>query len=386
MMRLARRAGVINFSHGSPPTDFFPIAQLRDAINTVLDRDGASALTYEASEGYMPLRAAVRDYVSALGIRCTAEHVLITGGAQQAIDLVVQALVTEGQSIVTTNPTYVGLIDIARARRIPVYGVPMDDDGIRLDMLENYLIDQHPRLLYIQPSFQNPTGNIMPMHRRRQLLNLANEYKLLLLEDSVYHEFRYEGDPHPPLKAIDEYGSVIHVSGFTKVLLPGMRIGYVIAQNQHLERIVRVKLAADISTPSLNQRAIYLMLQRGILAQQIERNNRELKRRRNAALEAARLYLPQGTVWNVPQGGLYLWIRLPSDGPTAAELFVAALQRDVAFAIGNIFYTNGCGNHRLRLNFGMQRPEMIHEGFRRIGEAWRSLAHEYDDFQKAPLL
>lgn len=386
MMRLARRAGVINFSHGSPPTDFFPIAQLRDAVNTVLDRDGASALAYEASEGYMPLRAAVRDYVSALGIRCTAEHVLITGGTQQAIDLVVQALVTEGQSIVTTNPTYVGLIDIARARRIPVYGVPMDDDGIRLDMLENYILDQHPRMLYIQPSFQNPTGNIMPMHRRRQLLNLANEYKLLLLEDSVYHEFRYEGEPHPPLKAIDEYGSVIHVSGFTKVLLPGMRIGYLIAQNQHLERIVRVKLAADISTPSLNQRAIYLMLQRGILAQQIERNNRELKRRRNAALEAARLYLPQGSVWNVPQGGLYLWVRLPSDGPTAAELFVAALQRDVAFAIGNIFYTNGCGNHRMRLNFGMQRPEMIHEGFRRIGEAWRSLAHEYDDFQKAPLL
>ena len=215
---------------------------------------------------------------------------------------------------------------------------------------------------------------------------LLLQHTMLLLEDSVYHEFRYEGEPHPPLKALEEYGSVIHVSGFTKVLLPGMRIGYVIAQNQHLERIVRVKLAADISTPSLNQRAIYLMLQRGILAQQIERNNRELKRRRNAAMEAARLYFPQGTVWNVPQGGLYLWVRLPSDGPTSAELFVASLQRDVAFAIGNIFYTNGCGNHRLRLNFGMQKPEMIHEGFRRIGEAWRSLAHEYDEFQKAPLL
>lgn len=379
MMRLARRPGVINFSHGSPPMEFFPMSALRSALNAVLDRDGASALGYEVAEGYMPLRATVRDYVSALGIRCSAENVLITGGAQQAIDMVIQALVAEGQTIVTTNPTYLGLIDIARTRRIHVHGIPMDEEGIRLDHLENFLVEHPARLLYIQPTFQNPTGNVMPMHRRRQLLNLVDEYGVTVVEDGIYHEFRFEGESLLPLKAIDEHGSVIHVSAFTKMLLPGMRIGYIITSGSHLERLVRVKLAADIATSGLNQRAIHLMLQRGVLAQALERNNRELRRRRDSAMSAAERHFPVGTTWSEPEGGLYLWIKLPRHGPTAAQLFVAALQRDVSFAIGNVFYTDGCGTHRLRLNYGLQRPEMIEEGFRRIGEAWRSLAVTDDE-------
>jgi DNA-binding transcriptional MocR family regulator len=378
MMRLARRPGVINFSHGSPPMEFFPMGQLRDAINTVLDRDGAAALTYESAEGYAPLRATVRDYVSALGIRCSAEHVLITGGAQQGMDLVIQALTHEGQSIATSNPTYLGIVDAARMRRIGIQGVPMDEDGIRLDMLENIILEHHPRLVYVQPTFQNPTGNVMPMHRRRQLLTLAEEYGITLVEDAVYHEFRFEGDPLPPLKALDERGIVIHISAFTKIMLPGMRIGYIIASPTQLERLVRVKLAADISTSGLNQRAIHLMLQRGVLAHQLERNNRELKRRRDAAIAAAQRHFPIGTTWAVPQGGLYLWVKLPRHGPNAAELFIAALQKDVSFTIGNVFYTDHCGSYRLRLNYGLQRPDVIEEGFRRIGEAWRMLA-AHDD-------
>ncbi|MCU0511287.1 MAG: PLP-dependent aminotransferase family protein [Anaerolineae bacterium] len=389
MMRLARRPGVINFSHGSPPMEFFPMSALRSALNTVLDRDGASALTYELAEGYTPLRNTVRDYVSALGIRCSADEVLITGGAQQAIDLVMQALVGEGQTIVTTNPTYLGVIDIARTRRLHIEGIPMDDDGIRLDHLENFLVDHAARLIYVQPSFQNPTGNIMPMHRRRQLLNLAHEYGVTVVEDGTYHEFRFEGESLLPLKAIDEHHNVIHISGFTKMLLPGMRIGYIISGNHYLERLVRVKLAADISTSGLNQRAIHLMIQRGVLAQALERNNRELQRRRDAALAAAKQYFPAGTTWTVPQGGLYLWARLPRHGPGAAELYVAALQRQVSFAIGSVFFTDGCGSHRMRLNYGLQRPELIEEGFRRIGETWHSLMDtegDYDHAEKAQVL
>lgn len=391
MMRLARRPGVINFSYGAPPTEFFPIAQLREAINNVLERDGAGALSYEAPEGYAPLRAAVRDYVSALGIRCSAENVLITGGAQQALDLVVQALVSEGQTIVTSNPTFLGIIDIARARRIQTYGIPVDEDGIRLDMLENYLLENKPRLIYVQPTFQNPTGEVMPLHRRRQLLNMACDYHIPIVEDGVYQELRFEGDSLPPLRALDTNNLVLHVSAFTKMMLPGMRIGYVIANGTHFERLVRVKLAADISTSGLNQRAIHLLLERGVLAQQLVRNNRELLRRRNTAIAAAKRHFPPGTVWNMPKGGLYLWVKLPRSGPTAAELFVAALQKDVAFAIGNVFFTNNCGSYRMRINYGLQRSENIEEGFRRIGEAWHTLAdayrdeYEYDDVEKAAL-
>ncbi|MDX2163004.1 MAG: PLP-dependent aminotransferase family protein [bacterium] len=386
MMRLARKPGVINFSHGVPPSEFFPVFHLRDAINTVLERDGARALGYEQPEGYAPLRATVRDYVSALGIQCSPDHVLITGGTQQALDLIVQALLGEGDLLLTENPTYLGMLDIARTRRVQVMGLPMDDDGIRLDMLENIVLEMHPRLLYVMPTFQNPTGRIMPIHRRRQLLNLANEYNLTLLEDSVYHEFRYEGDATPPLKALDENGIVIHASGFTKNLLPGMRIGYVIANGTHYERLVRVKQSADISTPGLNQRTIHLMLERGVLAKQLERNNREIRRRRDVALECAARYLPPGSKWNTPQGGLYLWIDLPKSGPTASELYVSAIQMGVAYGIGNVFHTDNSGSHQIRINFGAQKPTDIEEGFKRLGRAWRELAYDYADLEKAHLL
>ncbi len=386
MMRLARKPGVISFSQGAPPKEFFPVYYLKDAINTVLDRDGTDALAYEATEGYKPLRTAVRDYVSALGIMCSTDNVLITGGAQQGIDLVVQSLVSEGETIVTSNPTYLGMIDIARARRVQLHGIPMDEHGIKLDALEHYIIDHQPRLIYIMPTFHNPTGNVMPLHRRRQLLNIANEYKIPVVEDGVYHELRFEGESLPPLKALDESGIVIHVSGFTKNLLPGMRVGYIITNNQHYERLVRVKHAADISTPGLNQRAIHMLLERGVMTSQLERNNRELKRRRDAALESAQKFLPPGTYWNHPEGGLYLWAELPKMGPTATELYVSAIQQGVAYAIGTVFYTNNCGRHRMRLNYAAHPPETTAEGFRRLGRAWRDLAADYADIEKPPLL
>ena len=386
MMRLARKPGVISFSGGSPPSEFFPFMSLRDAINVVLDRDGAKALGYEVPEGYGPLRNAVRDYVSALGIQCSPNDILITGGTQQALDLVIQALLGEGETIVTENPTYIGMVDIARTRRVQIHGIPTDKDGIRLDHLENYVIDHQPKLIYVMPSFQNPTGHVMPLHRRRQLINLANDYGIPILEDAVYHEFRIEGENLPPLKALDDTGIVIHASGFTKMLLPGIRIGYVINNAGHYQRFVRVKQAADISTPGLNQRAIHLMLEMGSFSGQLERNNQELMRRRDAAVEAAERYFPPGTHWQIPEGGLFMWAKLPRSGPTAAELYISAIQQGVAYAIGNIFFTNGGGSYRIRLNYASHPPEIIEKGFRRLGRAWRELACDYADIEKSPLL
>ncbi|RMF82881.1 MAG: PLP-dependent aminotransferase family protein [Chloroflexi bacterium] len=386
MMHMARKPGVISFAGGAPPKDFFPVTHLREAINAVMERDGAQALAYEMPEGYGPLRVAVRDYVSALGIRTHADNVLITGGTQQGIDLVIQSLLSEGDTLVTENPTYLGVIDIARTRRIQLHGISSSNEGIRLDMLENYILDHHPKLIYVMPSYQNPTGSIMPLHRRRQLLNLANDHKIPILEDAVYHEVRFEGEQQPPLKALDDTGIVIHVSGFTKILLPGMRIGYLIADSPHYERLVRVKQAADIATPGLNQRAIHWILERGVIAQYLERNNNEFKRRRDAALEAADKYFPPGSCWNVPQGGLYLWIALPKTGPTAAELYITAVQHGVAYAIGNVFYTDNCGSYRMRINYGAHPPAEIEKGFRALGRAWRELAADYAEMDKAPLL
>lgn len=386
MMRLARRPGVIDFSGGAPPSEFFPVRYLQDAINQVIERDGAEALAYEAPEGYGPLRAAVRDYVRAIGIHCRVEDVLITGGAQQAIDLALQSLMRAGETLVTADPTYLGIIDIAEARRVQIHGVPIDEDGIRIDALENALNHLRPRLIYVMPSYQNPTGHLMPLHRRRQLARLAARHRIPILEDEVYREFRYDGDELPPLKALDESGVVIHTNAFTKVLLPGIRIGYLVAAGQYQERLARVKQAADISTPGLNQRAIHLLLERGVLAKQLERNRLELRRRRVAALAAAQRYLPAGSRWTAPGGGLFLWVELPAAGPSAAETFIASIGRDAAFAIGGLFYTGEGGGQAMRLNFGIHQPEVIEEGFRRIGAAWTALVDEYGDVERRTVL
>ncbi len=373
MLRTDRREGIIDFSGGTPPTEFFPVRYLQDAINQVIDRDGADALSYEVAEGYQPLRIAVRDYVRAIGIRCRHQDVLITGGAQQAIDLVVQSLMKPGETLLTADPTYLGIIDIAQARRVRIHGSPVDDQGIRIDALEQACRDLQPRLIYVMPSYQNPTGHLMPLHRRRQLARLAADLRIPILEDEVYREFRFDGEALPPLKALDESGVVIHTNAFTKVLLPGVRIGYLVADGAWHERLVRVKQAADISTSGLNQRAIHLLLERGVLGKQLERNRLELRRRRGAALAAARRHFPADANWFSPRGGLYLWVELPADGPSAADTLHAALEQGAAFAPGDQFSTRGRHKQALRLNFGLHPPALIEAGFLRIGEAWRSL-------------
>lgn len=386
MMRLARKPGVINFGHGAPPKEFFPVRHLRDAINHVIERDGADALSYEVPEGYLPLRVAVRDYVRAIGIECRHDNVLITGGAQQAIDLVLQSLMRDGETLLTASPTYLGIMDIAGARRVRIQGLPIDEDGMRIDALARALEFHRPRLIYVMPSFQNPTGHLMPMYRRRQLLRLASDHGIPILEDEVYREFRFDGESLPPLKALDDSGIVMHANAFTKMLLPGMRIGYLIADGPYYERLVRIKQAADISTSGLNQRAIHLLLERGLLAKLLERNRQELRRRRDAALVAAEAHLPPGSAWYPPQGGLYLWVELPAGGPSAAETFISAIQRDVAFAIGSMFYTGDGGSHAMRLNYGIHKPDVIIEGFRRIGAAWAALVADYGAVERSALL
>ena len=386
MYRLAQQPGIIAFSGGAPAEEFLPVQAIRQSINAVLDRDGAAAVAYEETEGYPPLRQAVSDYVASLGIVSQPDQVLITGGCQQALDLAIQALLTEGDVLLTTNPTYLGILDIARIRRVNVIGVPMDNEGIRLDQLEAAIQAHHPRLIYLAPTHHNPTGTVMPIHRRRQLLEIAARANVPIIEDGVYHELSYGAEPPPPLKALDEQGVVLYASGFSKIVLPGTRIGYVIAEGPTWERILRVKQAADVCTPGLNQRAMHHYLQTGALVGHLERVRRACRDRRDVALAAAERYLPAGTRWSEPPGGLYLWLELPHQGPTAAELYVSAIQHGVAFAIGSMFFTDGTGAYYIRLNFAAQPPEQIEIGMQRLGQAWRTLAGHFATLSGPPIL
>jgi GntR family transcriptional regulator/MocR family aminotransferase len=375
--RLARQPGVIAFSGGIPPEEFLPVEALRHALNLVLDRDGAAAITYEETEGYPPLRACVSDYVTSLGIHCHPDDVLITGGAQQALDLVVQTMLSEGETMITSNPTYLGILDIAHVRRVIPIGIPIDAQGMRLDMLENAIEEHRPGLIYTTPTYHNPTGTVMPLHRRRQLLAIAKKYNVPILEDGVYHELSYHDTPPPPLKALDEDGLVLYASGYSKILLPGTRTGYLIVDGNMRDRLVRYKQAADVCTPGLNQRAMHVYLASGALSGHLNRVRHELRARCDAAIAAAKRFLPPGSQWNEPSGGLYLWVQLPEEGPTAAELYVTAIQHGVAYAIGTLFHTDGGGSRHLRMNFATYSPTKIQDGFRRLGQAWEAWQENY---------
>lgn len=373
LLALADRPGVINFGHGTPANEFLPVSLMRDAINAVLARDGGAAIAYEVSEGYPPLRDLVARRVASLGIQVSAAEVLITGGCQQALDLAVQGLLKPGDVLLTANPTYAGMLDIAHARGVTVVGVPVDQDGMQTERMEDLILQHRPRLMYIAPTYQNPTGTVMPNHRRRYVLELAARYRLPVLEDGVYEDLHYSGEMPPPLKALDETGLVLYASSFSKVLLPGMRIGYLIVGEGLGQRLARVKRAADICTPALNQRAVHLTLESGQLNEHIARAQAACRARRDAMLVALTRYLPEAH-WQTPAGGLYLWAGLPHDGPTATELYLHALRGGVAFAMGPLFYTDGEGAFHLRLNIAAYAPPQIEEGIRRLGKAWRELA------------
>lgn len=361
---------VIAFSGGAPAEEFLPVALIRQAYNAVLERDGAAAVAYEDTEGYPPLREAIAEYCRGFGIQSRMENILITGGCQQALDMAIQALMGEGDVMITTNPTYLGMLDLARVRRVQVIGVPVDDDGIRVDLLEETLIRTRARLIYIAPTFHNPTGTVMSIHRRRRLLQLAHEFEVPILEDGVYHELNYGNEPPPPLKALDEHGIVLHASGFSKVVLPGVRIGYLIGEGPAWERVLRVKRAADICTPGLNQRAMHYFLKTGALAGHLDRVRRVCRERRDFMMHALKRYMPPGARWQKPQGGMYAWVELPHEGPTAATLYNNAVLQGVTFAMGPMFYTDGGGAYCIRLNFASHSPDKIDEGVRRLRAAW----------------
>jgi DNA-binding transcriptional MocR family regulator len=265
------------------------------------------------------------------------------------------------------------MLDIAHARGIAVVGVPVDGEGMQTDRLEDLILQHRPRLIYVAPTYHNPTGTVMPTHRRRHILELAGRYRLPVLEDGVYEDLHYSGEIPPPLKALDETDLVLYASSFSKVLLPGMRIGYVVVGEGLGQRLARVKRAADICTPALNQRAVHLTLESGQLNEHIFRAQVACRERRDAMLVALSKHLPEAH-WQTPTGGLYLWVSLPHDGPTATELYLHALRAGVAFAMGPLFYTSDEGAYHLRLNIAAYAPPHIDEGIERLGAAWRELA------------
>jgi GntR family transcriptional regulator/MocR family aminotransferase len=368
---VSRQTDWIALDGGACDPRLFPMDEFRRMLGHVMRRDGSAALEYGEISGFGPLRATLAQVLASQGIQTSADSILITAGSQQALSLVTQLLLPPGGSVVVERPTYAGALDVFRARGATIHTVGVDEDGMDMAELEQILTAHAPGLIYTIPNFHNPTGACLSGQRRRQLISLAGRHDVPILEDDYVGDIRYEGRGQPTLKSLDPDGRVIYVSTFSKMLIPGLRVGFVVADGPVHHYLVCSKRCHDLATSNLIQRALRDYVSVGRYHAHLQRSCTVYRRRRDAMLAALERHLPPGTTWLRPRGGLFIWVNLPQ-GMRASELLPRACETGVVFAPGGNFYLDpGAGEGCMRLNFASNSEDVIEEGIRRLGRAMR---------------
>jgi 2-aminoadipate transaminase len=377
LLKLTQDPEIISFAGGLPAPEVFPVAEIEAAARRVLAEHATSALQYGATEGYLPLRELLVRHMARYGIEVGPANVLITSGAQQALDLVGKLFVNSGDHVLTEEPTYVGALQAFTAYQAQYLTVPIDDEGMCTDRLEEAL-RAGPKFLYVLPNFQNPGGVTLSLERRWRLVELASRHGTPIIEDDPYGQLRYEGRHLPPLVQIDAEhhgsarrgrsyrGGVIYLGSLSKTLAPGLRVGWVVAPEEVVARLVQMKQGIDLHTSTFSQMVAYEVARGGFLDRHVRLVRQTYGARRDAMLAALERCFPPGVRWTHPQGGLFLWATLP-EGFDTSELLKEALKEKVAFVPGTAFHPNGGGRNTMRLNFSYSRPEVIAEGIRRLG-------------------
>jgi 2-aminoadipate transaminase len=375
ILKLTQAPDIISFAGGLPAPEAFPLEAIREACDFVLSEVGPQALQYFPTEGVIPLRELICDLSAQQGMKVAVDNVLITSGSQQALDLLGKVFINRGDHILVESPSYLGAIQAFNAYGAEYIAVPFDDEGMRADALEEAL-RASPKFIYIVPTFQNPTGVTMSLERRKQVVELADNFGVPIIEDDPYSKLRYEGEHIPTVLALDsqyrgecdEYcGNVIYLSTFSKTLAPGMRMAWVTAPVEVIRKMVQCKQGADLHSPTFNQFVAYQAAKNGFLDQYIEKIRAIYGERRKVMLAALEEHFPPSVNWTHPEGGMFLWATLP-EGIDAGEILEKAVERKVAFVPGGPFHPNGGGENTMRLNFSNAQPEMIREGIARLGQ------------------
>ena len=375
VLALTERHDVISLQAGLPAAELLPLDDLRRVQEEILVRKGPEALLHSPTEGVTAFREAICRHMVPRGIRSSPEEVLVTSGSQQGLDLVARTLLSPGDVVVVEEPSYFGALEAFRSARVRLLGVPADGDGMRTDLLEALLARQRPRLVYTLPTFQNPSGSVLSLERRRHLLELAWRHQVPVLEDDTYSDLRYEGSALPSLKALDPFGHVIHLSSFSKVLFPGLRLGWIAAPRPLVRQLALVKQTVDLHSGTLGQWIVEGFLSSGLFAAHLERTRAAYRRRRDVLLEALAAEAVAGLAWNRPEGGFYVWCRLPGDVHPGALLAHAASER-VAYLPGAASYVEDPPGSSIRLNFTFAPEDDLREGARRLGRALRAAQAE----------
>jgi 2-aminoadipate transaminase len=374
ILKLTQQPGVISFAGGLPASEFFPLEEIEEACSAIIRQEGAQALQYTVTEGHPPLKAYLAAKMSEHGAPVTPDNILVVSGSQQGLDLIGKLFLDAGDTVIVSRPTYLGAIQAWNAYEARYQTVPLDDDGMVVDEIEQAYeralaeTGSPPKFVYVLPNFQNPAGTSLSPERRLRLAEIATRLNLPVVEDDPYGQLRYEGEGLSPIYAtVPE--CTIHLSTFSKTLTPGLRLGWIICDEALIRRFVQAKQGCDLHTGTLAQYIAGDICQRGLLEPHVERLREVYRERRDTMLDALAEFWPEGCSWTRPRGGLFLWARVPESIDTT-EFLKIALEEKVAFVPGVNFYAHRDGGHNcMRLNFSYCSTDVIVEGIRRLGVA-----------------
>lgn len=375
LLKITERPDFISFGGGLPAPEVFPLEAVKAASDKVLREHGARALQYSTTEGFTPLRRWLAEALSRDNLSLTQDNIIITSGSQQGLDLVGKLLVDDGDRVVVESPTYLATLQCWRTYGARFVSVPSDEDGMVTTGL-GPLLASRPKVVYCVPNFQNPRGVTMSVSRRRELIDLCQAFPVPLVEDDPYHALRFEGAQLPSLMELDATagepyeGCVVGLGSFSKVLAPGLRVGWIAAPRVVIEKLTLIKQGTDLHTATFNQMVVHELVASGTMAAHRQVIVDEYRRRRDAMLAAMAEHFPEGVHWTRPAGGMFLWVTLP-EGVNARHVLDAAIARKVAFVPGEHFHAEGGAVNTMRLNFSNATPDMIHEGIARLADAVR---------------
>ncbi len=370
LLKVTRQPDIISFAGGLPAPQTFPVKQLEEISCQLLRNKGATALQYGPTEGETALREQLAKLLPHKKDTIKPENILVTTGSQQGLDIVSKIFLDPKDTIIVELPTYIGGLQAFTAYRAHMIGVPQDNHGMRTDLLQKLLAKlaakkKKPKFIYVVPDFQNPSGVTMTLERRKTILEMAYKYEIPIIEDSPYRDLRFAGQAIPAIYSLDTENQVIMLRTFSKLLCPGLRLAWITAPAKWIDKMVVAKQGMDLCSPSYTQLIVAEYLKRGLLPAQIESIRKLYAKKRDIMLAALKEYMPKGVKWTEPEGGLFLWIKLPKK-MSATSLFPKAIENKVAYVIGSAFHCNGKGHNTMRLNFSYPSEQQINEGIKRL--------------------
>lgn len=377
ILKLTQRPEIISFGGGLPAPESFPIEQLKEITTEILDNDGPGSLQYGATEGIPELRQIMVDRYNEQGIKVELKNLIITTSSQQGLDLLAKIFVNRGDKIICGLPSYLGGLGAFNTYGAEMVGIKFDEHGMRSDILEEKLEElkangEKPKFIYIIPDFQNPAGITMPEFRRLEIIALAKKYDVLIVEDSPYREIRFEGKPQRTMYELDGSGQVILLGTFSKIFVPGFRIGWAVAHEEIIDKIVIAKQSTDLCTPTLNQKIAHKYIEKGYFDVNLKKIIAQYHEKRDNMLKAFHEFMPAGVSWTKPEGGLFLFMTLP-EYMDAEVLFKKAIENNVAFVLGSVFHCDGSGKNTMRINFSYMPMDKTTEGVKRLANAIKEM-------------